>query len=239
MNVLRFAVFNLVAWCFVVTHGTTLLLVAPFGHRYAFAVARNWCRLISRLVRVICGLTYRIEGKANFPAEPSVIFIKHSSAFETYLQLAEFPRSAWVLKKELLYIPFFGWALRALQSIAIDRSAGNAAVRQVITQGTERLRDGIWVSIFPEGTRMAPGTTRRYGISGTLLAQEAGCRIVPVAHDAGYHWPRNAKAIKPGEIVLVVGEPVDPAGRDAREVNEEIQAWMESTVARIVADKQR
>ncbi len=235
MRVLAFGVFNVLSWLFVVTHGVTLLLVTPFGKQYA--IARNWCSVISFLARNICGLTYRVEGRENFPDEPGVMFIKHSSAFETYLQISEFPRAAWVLKRELLYVPFFGWTLRALDAIAINRSAGNAAVKQVIEQGKARLRKGIWVSIFPEGTRMAPGTTKRYGISGTLLAQAAGCKIVPIAHNAGYHWPRRARSIKPGEVVFVVGEPVDPAGRDPREVNNEIQAWMEATVARIVAEQ--
>ena len=235
MRALRFLLFNILSWVGVVLWGLAVFIVTPFGHRYPYAVARSWCRYISFLARTLCGLRYRVVGRENFPDEPNVIFLKHSSAFETYLQIQEFPRACWVLKKELLLVPIFGWSLRAMQAIAIDRSAGSAAVRQVVEQGKDRLSKGIWVSIFPEGTRMPAGETKRYGISGTLLAQEAGVKIIPIAHNAGYHWPRHAKSIKPGEVVFVVGEPVDPAGRDLREVNAEIQDWVESEVAAIVA----
>jgi len=235
MRVLRFVIFNILSWVFVITHGIVLLLVLPFGHAACYAVARNWSRIISILVRRICGLRYRVVGKENFPDDASVMFLKHSSAFETYLQIQEFPRACWVLKRELLWVPIFGWALKAMQSIAIDRSAGGAAVKQVLEQGKDRLANGIWVSVFPEGTRMAPGETRRYGMSGTLLAQEAGVPIVPIAHNAGYHWPRRSNSITPGEVVFIIGKPVDPVGRDPRELNDEIQAWIENEVAQIVA----
>ena len=235
MNTLRFLVFNLIAWCSCVLWALVVLLVAPWSNSAAYAVARNWCIVISHLVRVLCGLRFRVEGLENFPAEANVIFIKHSSAFETFIQLIAFPRNCWVLKRELMWVPFFGWALRPLRAIAINRGAGGAAVRQVIEQGKLRLAAGINVAIFPEGTRMPAGTTRRYGMSGTLLAQEAGCKIVPVAHNAGYHWPRGGFSIRPGEVSFVVGKPVDPAGRDAREVNDEIQTWMEATGRDIVA----
>ncbi|NND54329.1 MAG: 1-acyl-sn-glycerol-3-phosphate acyltransferase [Gammaproteobacteria bacterium] len=235
MRIVRFILFNLLSWVFVFTHGLALLICIPFGHGACYAVARHWSRTVSFWLGVICGLSARIVGRENFPDEASVMFIKHSSAYETYLQIEEFPRACWVLKQELLYIPVFGWALKALQSIAIDRSAGGAAVKQVLEQGKNRLERGIWVSIFPEGTRMPPGETRRYGMSGTLLAQEAGVKIVPIAHNAGYHWPRHAKSIIPGEVVFVVGKPFDPTGRDPRELNEEIQAWVENEVEQIEA----
>jgi len=235
MKALRFLLFNVLSWFFLITHGIVLLCALPFGHATCFAVARNWAGIISFMVGTICGLRFRVVGREHFPDQAAVMFIKHSSAFETYLQIQEFPRACWVLKRELLFIPIFGWALKGMQSIAIDRSAGGAAVKQVLEQGKERLERGIWVSIFPEGTRMAPGETRRYGISGTLLAQEAGVPIIPIAHNAGYHWPKRAMGIVPGEVVFVIGEPVDPAGRDAREVNAEIQAWIENEVEQIAA----
>jgi len=237
MNVARFLVFNVLSWMTVVIWGVAAVVAAPFGHQYPYGVARNWCKVISFLARTICGLRYKVIGKENFPEGTGVMLIKHSSAFETYLQILEFPRACWVLKKELLYVPFFGWALKGMRAIAIDRSAGNAAVKQVIEQGKARIAEGLWVSIFPEGTRMAPGKTKRYGISGTLLAQEANAPIVPIAHNAGYHWPRHAKSIVPGEVVFVVGKPIDPVGKDPREINDELQQWVEQTVADIVARK--
>jgi 1-acyl-sn-glycerol-3-phosphate acyltransferase len=235
VSLLRFIVFNTLSWITVIIWATVVLLVAPFGHQYPYAVARNWVRVIRKLLNWICGLRYRVEGKENLPGQPCVLFIKHSSALETFVQIGEFPRACWVLKKELLWVPFFGWALKAMQAIAIDRSAGSVAVKQVVDQGKERLRDGISVTVFPEGTRMPPGETKRYGISGTLLAQESGAPIVPIAHNAGYHWPRRTTGIKPGEVVFVIGKPVTVGDRDLREVNAEIQNWIENEVARIVS----
>jgi len=225
----------MLCWFAVVPWTIGVLVAWPFGSKYSFAVARNWSWLVSRLAQLICGLTWHVEGLENLPDQACVFFLKHSSAFETYMQLVLLPRSCWVLKKELLYVPFFGWTLIPLKAIAIDRSKGSKAVNQVIEQGKQRLAEGIFVSIFPEGTRMPAGETKRYGQSGTLLAQAAGAVIVPIAHNAGYHWPRRGNGIIPGEVSFVIGKPVDPAGRDPREVNSEIQEWVEQAVANIVA----
>jgi len=238
MRAVRFLVFNIICWLATVPWALAVLLAWPFGDQYSYAVAKNWTRVVAALAKWICGLRYRVEGMENFPDQACVVLLKHSSAFETYTQLLLFPRSCWVLKRELLWVPFFGWTLIPLKAIAIDRSKGGKAVRQVIEQGKQRLADGINISIFPEGTRMPAGETRRYGQSGTLLAQEANCLIVPVAHNAGYHWPRRGMGIVPGEVTFVVGKPVDPAGRDIRELNAEIQEWVEATVAEIVAAEQ-
>jgi len=141
-----------------------------------------------------------------------------------------FPRQVWVLKRELVWIPVVGLGVLQMHAIAINRRAGHSAVAQVIEQGKARLEEGDWVMIFPEGTRMPPGETRRYGVSGTLLAIESGRLIVPVAHNAGYYWPRRGLLKKPGVVRVVIGTPIRAAGREARELNEEIQAWVESTV---------
>jgi len=235
MAVLRFLSFNILCWIATVLWAIVALLVWPFGSDYSYAVARNWSTLVAFLAEHICGLKYKTEGIDNFPDNSCVVFLKHSSAFETYMQLVLFPRSCWVLKRELLWVPFFGWTLIPLKAIAIDRSKGKTAVSQVIDQGKQRLTEGINVSIFPEGTRMPPGETKRYGKSGVLLAQEAHCLIVPIAHNAGYHWPRRGFSIKPGTVTFVVGKPIDPTGRDPRSVNDEIQIWIEAEIERIVA----
>jgi len=138
-----------------------------------------------------------------------------------------FPPQAWVLKREILWIPLVGWASWCLKCIAIDRGAGHRAVNQVLDHGRERLAAGIWVLIFPEGTRMAPGETRKYGMSGALLASQAGVKLVPVAHDAGYYWPRRGLVKKPGVVRIVIGPPVEGAGRNPRELNAEVQGWIE------------
>ena len=158
---------------------------------------------------------------------------KHSSSWETIAMNVIFPRQVWVLKRELEWIPVVGWCTRLLHAIAIDRGSGRAAVNQVVEQGKQRLAEGDWVMIFPEGTRMAPGETRRYGVSGALLAATAGTQIVPVAHNAGYFWPRRGLRKRPGLIRVVIGPPIDCAGRDPREINEEAQRWIEAQVARL------
>jgi 1-acyl-sn-glycerol-3-phosphate acyltransferase len=141
-----------------------------------------------------------------------------------------FPRQVWVLKRELLWIPVVGVGVWQMHAIAIDRKAGHSAVSQVIEQGKARLEEGDWIMVFPEGTRMASGETRRYGVSGTLLASETGRLIVPVAHNAGSYWPRRGLLKKPGTVRVVIGPAVAPAGRETRAVNEEIQNWIETTV---------
>jgi len=204
--------------------------VLPFRRR--FPLARGWAASLLWVLKWSCGLDYRVEGEP-LPAGCHVAFWKHSSSWETMAMMVVFPRQVWVLKRELLWIPVVGLAVRQMHAIAIDRKSGHTAVAQVIEQGKDRLAEGDWVMIFPEGTRMPAGVTRRYGVSGTLLAGEAGALIVPVAHNAGHYWPRRGLMKKPGTVRVVVGAPVRAAGRDARELNEEIQAWVEATVKRL------
>jgi 1-acyl-sn-glycerol-3-phosphate acyltransferase len=139
-----------------------------------------------------------------------------------------------VVKRELLWAPVFGWAIAlALKPIAIDRAGGASAVKQVVRQGTEKLRQGIWITVFPEGTRMAPGETRKYGTSGAALARGAGVPIVPVAHNAGDLWQRRSFIKKPGVVRFVIGPPVDPAAREPRETNLVVQEWVEGRMHEI------
>jgi 1-acyl-sn-glycerol-3-phosphate acyltransferase len=133
-----------------------------------------------------------------------------------------------VLKRELTWIPFVGWGVRLLDCIAINRGAGGVAVRQLIEQGRDRLARGRWIVVFPEGTRMAPGQTRRYGVGGAAVAADTGTRIVPVAHNAGHFWPRRGLLKRPGVIRVVIGAPIDTRGRDPREINEEAQRFIEA-----------
>jgi 1-acyl-sn-glycerol-3-phosphate acyltransferase len=191
-------------------------------------MARGWGRVLLVVLRLTCRLDYRIEGRERLPPGNHIALLKHSSSWETFAQVVLLPDQVWVLKRELTWVPFLGWALRFMRAIAVDRGAGGAAVRSVLVQGKSRLAEGPWVVIFPEGTRMAPGQTRRYGISGALLAAENNRFIVPVAHDAGYYWPRRGLYKKPGTIRVVIGPPIVAAGRDAREVNAEAQNWIEA-----------
>jgi 1-acyl-sn-glycerol-3-phosphate acyltransferase len=199
----------------------------PFRRR--FVLARVWASTLLWVLKWSCGLDYRVEG-APLPQGCHIAFWKHSSSWETIAMMVLFPRQVWVLKRELLWIPVVGVGVWQMHAIAIDRRSGHTAVAQVIEQGKERLAEGDWVMIFPEGTRMAVGETRRYGVSGTLLAIEGERLIVPVAHNAGCYWPRRGLVKKPGTVRVVIGAPVNPAGREARALNEEIQRWIETTL---------
>ena len=161
------------------------------------------------------------------------MLMKHSSAWETIAQLILFPKQAWVTKRQLLWIPFFGWALSIFNPIAIDRKGGRRAVEQVLRQGQQRLADGKWVLIFPEGTRVAPGERRRYGLSGALLAALAELPVVPVTHNAGDFWPRRGWLKRPGTIRMVIGPPIKAAGRPPRDVNGDAENWIEATLEEI------
>jgi len=210
-------------------------LPLPRNDPYRWAVA--WVDTVFFLLRKLCRLSYSVAGLEHFTGAGSVILMKHSSTWETLAQIKIFPRQTWVLKHELLWIPIFGWALRFFRPIAIDRKGGAAAVQQVLEQGRSRLAEGLCVVIFPEGTRMPVGQTRRYGLSGALLAAAAGKPVVPVAHNAGYFWPRRGWLKRPGVVRVVVGEPIPTAGRDARQINDDVQRWIEAQVARLASDR--
>jgi 1-acyl-sn-glycerol-3-phosphate acyltransferase len=196
-------------------------------------LVRVWARVLMAVLRWTCRLDYVVEGRGNIPAGNHIAVWKHSSSWETVAMALVFPDQAWVLKHELIWIPFVGWGIRQMRAIAIDRNSGASAVNQVVEQGKARLAEGLWLMLFPEGTRMAPGETRRYGVSAALLASQTAKLLVPVAHDAGYFWPRRGLLKKPGTIHVVIGPAVAPAGRGPREINEELQRWIENEIRRL------
>jgi 1-acyl-sn-glycerol-3-phosphate acyltransferase len=196
-----------------------------------YAVARSWSRVQLWVLRMTCGLTHSIDGIENIIPGSHISMWKHSSAWETIAQAGIFPAQSWVLKRELMWIPLVGWALHFLRPIAINRGAGASAVNQVVDQGKQRLASGLWILIFPEGTRTAPGETKKYGVSGFLLASRAGCKIIPVAHNAGHFWPRRGWVKKPGVIKVVIGPAINAAGRDPRELAEQVRVWIEAQIA--------
>lgn len=215
----------------VAFYGLVVVVMTPFGHRATYRGVLVWVDWTLALLERLCGLTYEVDGLDNLPSASSVILMKHSSSWETIAQLKLFPMQTWVMKRELLWAPVLGWVIFFLRPIAIRRGGGRSAVDQVIKQGLERLRSGLSVIIFPEGTRVPAGQTRRYGLSGTLLAQAAGQPVVPVAHNAGEYWPRRGWLKRPGTIRVVVGKPIPTADRDPRSVNQEAQNWIEAQLA--------
>jgi 1-acyl-sn-glycerol-3-phosphate acyltransferase len=223
--------FTLYLFLSVAAYALVLLPAVRMTRRTTYAAAASWAGSVLFMLRWLCKLDYVVDGLEHLPATPSVVLVKHASAWETIAQLRIFPGQTWVLKRELIWIPVFGWVLRRLKPIAIDRKAGRAAVQQVLDQGRQRLAEGIWVVIFPEGTRVPAGETRRYGMSGALLAEAAGLPVVPVAHNAGDYWPRRSWLKRPGTIRVVIGPPIPTADVDPRLVNERAQRWIEATVA--------
>ena len=219
------------------------LITAPFGlfvtlsvvlpMRVRFQLIAIWRTLFMALCRYVLGIRYEVIGRENIPAIPSVIISKHQSAWETVSLQAIFPPLVFVLKKSLLMIPFLGWAFAAVKMISIDRNAGKDALRQVIDQGCERLKAGYWVVIFPEGTRVAPGESRRFKPAGANLAVAAGALVVPVAHNAGEFWAKNAFIKTPGMITVSIGPAIDPKGKTAAEVTALAEQWIESEMRRI------
>ena len=234
MLTLRGLLFTLVMYGAALVGSALVLLLFWAPHSVRWAIAVGWARICLWAGRFFCGLDVHTEGQENIREEPCVYYIKHTTALETYWQIAALPPAVWVLKRELLWLPVFGWALGlVMKSIAIDRKAGGPAVKQVITQGKLRLAAGMSVCIFPEGTRMPPGETRRYGVSGAALAREVGCPIVPIAHNAGDFWPKQQLSKHPGKVRFCIGPPIHPDGRPAKEINLAAQEWIETKMGEI------
>ena len=184
-------------------------------------------------LRVTCHITHRIIGAENIPNHPSIILSKHQSAWETLAFQTIFPPQVWVLKRELLWIPFFGWGLALTSPIAINRSAGREALKQLVVLGKDRLARGFWVVIFPEGTRVAPHTTSKFHIGGAWLASHAKATVVPVAHNAGEFWGKNVFIKKPGVITASIGQAIDCAGMKPDEVNKLVEAWINAEMLQL------
>ncbi|MDX1515622.1 MAG: lysophospholipid acyltransferase family protein [Woeseiaceae bacterium] len=239
MLVLRSLAYNVFGFATIIVAAIVVLLTFWAPYRFHWAMTVGWCRLAVWGADFFCGIKTVVEGAEHVPDTPCVIMIKHTSTLETLWQVTNFPQQTWVLKREILWAPFFGWAIALLKPIAINRQGGGRAVKQVIRQGRERLADGIWVTIFPEGTRMPPGETRKYGISGAALAQDAGVPILPVAHNAGDMWTRKAFVKRPGVVRFVIGPPVDAGRQSPKETNAIVQKWIEDRMLEISGVYQR
>jgi 1-acyl-sn-glycerol-3-phosphate acyltransferase len=211
------------------------LLTFPFSPLMRYRVISRWSHMMLWLLRVLCGLRYEVRGREHIPKTPSIVLCKHQSAWETLALQEVFPPQVWVMKRSMLFVPFLGWGLAMLSPIAIDRNAGRAALKQVTDQGRDRLHKGLWVVIFPEGTRVAPGEAGRYGIGGAWLATHTGTPVVPVAHNAGEFWGRNSFLKYPGTITMSIGAPIDPTGMKPGELNDKVQAWIENEMKNIQA----
>jgi 1-acyl-sn-glycerol-3-phosphate acyltransferase len=224
---LRSALFALAL--LVITPPYALVALATFvlPRMARYRIIAGWSRLVVALAKAIVGIDWRVEGHEHLPRRPSIILSKHQSAWETLAFQLIFPPQVHVLKRELLWIPFFGWGLALMSPIAIDRSRGGAALRAMARLGRERLAQGFWIVVFPEGTRVAPGERRRYQPGGAWLAAATGVPVVPVAHNAGLCWPRNAFLKRPGTVTVRIGPAIEASGRDAETINTLAEQWIE------------
>jgi 1-acyl-sn-glycerol-3-phosphate acyltransferase len=230
---LRSLLFNLGMWLLVIPYALLTLLLIPMSAPRRSRIIAGWARLVVRWLSLTCGLNYRVFGAEHIPDHACIILAKHQSAWETIAFQAIFPPQIWVLKRSLLLLPFFGWALWALKSIAIDRAAGRDALKQLVSQGRDRLALGLSVVVFPEGTRIAPGNTGKYHIGGAWLATHTGATVLPVAHNAGEYWRKNSLLKHPGTITVSIGPPIRAAGMKADALNHQVASWIEAEMARL------
>lgn len=210
------------------------ILLAPFPYVSArYKVINVYAKSVIAALTLLCGIRYTVEGRENILDEPFIIFCKHQSTWETYALQTIFPPISFVFKKELLWIPFFGWGLMAMKPIAIERGSGRKAVKQLISGGTTRLNEGLCVVIFPEGTRTKPTGPGRYHIGGAVLAAESGFPIIPVAHHAGEFWPRKGFVKKPGHVTVRIGPAISTKGKTAEVILAEARAWIEAQMPQL------
>ncbi|WP_020393589.1 lysophospholipid acyltransferase family protein [Thiolinea disciformis] len=210
-----------------------LLNFIPYPTAYRILV--SWCSFNVWWLKITCGVNYRIEGLENIPTQgAAVLMANHQSTWETLAFAPIFPAGTWVLKRELLKVPFFGWGLRVIKPVAIDRSAGQNAVDQVKEQGKARLDAGIWMFVFPEGTRVKFGAKARYKLGGAILATHANVPVLPVAHNAGASWPRHSYIKIPGTITVKVGKPIASTGKSAEALMQEVEQWIEAEKGKLV-----
>ena len=209
----------------------TPLVLLPLPHRYFYTVMTKWAYFVRWWLEKTCQLNYQVQGLENLPSTPAIILSKHQSAWETIVFPTIFPMQTWVIKRELFWVPLFGWVLASLKPIAIDRKNIRQSMRKILTQGKQRLKEGIWIVFFPEGTRLQPGEKKRYGIGGALLAAESGYPVVPVAHNSGEFWPPRSFIKWPGTIQVIIGPVIGPKGRTAKEINALAKTWIENTMS--------
>ncbi|MBK5930447.1 lysophospholipid acyltransferase family protein [Halochromatium salexigens] len=238
MDRFRAILFEAFLWLSVVGYGALMRLLAlGLSRPQLISIGLHWQRVVLWALRRLCGIDHRIGGQVHLlKGRGQIILSNHQSAWETIAlgHILPMPQT-WVMKQELLRIPFFGWALSLFDPIAIDRSAGRQAMKQLLAVGAERLERGHSVVIFPEGTRVAPGVSKRFGLGGALLAERTGAPIVPIAHNAGCFWERQPLRKRAGTIDVVIGPPIETQGLSAQEINQRVERWIRTTSHALVA----
>lgn len=235
---LRSSLFWVVFLPSILVCAVLLSLATVFPISVRVFIIKGWIVLNLAWIKFACGLGYEVEGLENIPENGFIVMSKHSSTWETIALQRFFGPMVWVVKKELTFIPFFGWGLRAMNAIAINRGTGRKAIKQLIEEGQERMDQGRIVMLFPEGTRVMPGEQKPYKLGGAILAEKTGYSILPIAHNAGEYWPRHSWIKWPGTIKVVIGKPIDPAGKKPNEIIQQVQQWITNTGEKI-SDKEQ
>ncbi len=236
MILLRSVLYQVILVVVVIPYFAMVFACAPFSRQFRWQVIAGWPRIATWLARHLLGIDYEVIGREHIPREPAVILSKHSSAWETIAYSSIFPPHVYVIKRELQWIPFLGWGLALMSPIAINRANRKSAMSRMIALGGQRLAQGFSIMIYPEGTRVPVGRRGIYKLGGAVLAVENRAKVLPVAHNAGLVWPRNSFLKYPGKVTVVIGKPIETAGRTAEEVMREAEAWIEGEVARLVPE---
>ncbi len=203
------------------------LLAWPVNPILRNQLISGWARSMIWWLRVTCNVRHEISGMENLPDRPCIILAKHQSTWETFAFQAIFPTQVYLLKRELLWIPIFGWGLAMTSPIAINRASGREALKQLVSKGQARLAQGLWVVIFPEGTRMRPHQQGKYHIGGAWLACQTKTPVLPVAHNAGHCWPKGFIK-QAGVIKLHIGPAIATADLKADALNLKVEQWIET-----------
>jgi 1-acyl-sn-glycerol-3-phosphate acyltransferase len=230
---IRSLIFTIGQWLFTPIFSVLALLTFPFSRIKRNQIISLWARSMLWWLRLTCNITYTIQGAEHMPTYPCVILAKHQSAWETLAFQLIFPAQCFVMKRELLWIPFFGWGLSMTSPVAINRSTGREALKQLVAQGKARLSQGLWVVVFPEGTRIKPKTTSKFHIGGAWLATGANATVLPVAHNAGSCWPKNSMLKNSGVITVSIGKPIETSGLKIEALNTQVEAWINVETARL------
>ena len=234
MTWLRAATYYLFLTMTVIPYACLCLLWAPTPLSWRFKLTMGWPRLAVWGAKVFCGVRWQVIGWENLPDAPAIVMSKHQSAWETLFLPSHLPREVcFVYKKELHRVPFFGWGLALLRMIPIDRAKGREAFEQVVQIGQQRLDEGRWPILFPEGTRVAPGQMGRFKIGGALLATRTGAPVIPIAHNAGECWPRNSFRKRSGLITVSIGAPIPSEGLTPEQLNQKVFNWIETEMHRL------
>lgn len=218
----------------VIPYAFFSIVMLPLPLHWRYAIVTQWPRIVVWAAKVICGVRWEVKGFEHLPDGPCILLSKHQSAWETMFIVSHMPREVcFVYKRELHWVPFFGWGLASLKMIHIDRNEGRNAFESVVSQGSRRLEEGRWIIMFPEGTRVPAGRKGTYKQGGTRLATRLAVPVVPIAHNAGECWPRNSFVKKPGMITVSIGLPIASTGKTSDTLMNEVEGWIEGEMRRL------